>query len=1627
MAARSLEDRYELRDTLGRGGMGVVYRAFDSLLDREVALKTVLDVDDETSRELFRKECAAQSKVVHPNIVEIFDFGEFTDEEGVLRPFYTMPLLPGKNLRQLLDEKSARLTLDRSIEILRSACRGLQAAHDHGLIHRDLKPANIFVMPDDSVKLIDFGIAHAAESGKQTMLKGTLQYMAPELLDMKQPTAMSDIYSIAVVAYETLGGRLPFPGLTAHELAEAIRERTPPPLAEVNNRIPKGVSQTIHKAMAKQPWHRFSRAQELGDTLVRALAGEAIQLYDPEQVRQRLERAQAAFEEGDADFAAEVVRDLEGEGVQSEQVTLLRKRVDQAMRHGRVRKLLASARRFREAGETPVALKKVSEALDLDPQDADALALRAEIERERRSEKREGWLRVAREHLANGAYERAQEGVGRALELKPDDVEALELRTEIGRVEREAQRARQRKEEIYQTALEAWNRGDVSHALTRMESLMSLQQSRPDADPDRSGTYQKLFQEVRSEHESIEAAHEQARRALSEDRLDDAGEICRKFLGKYPANALFQSLQFDIEERGRLMLSQAIAETDRRVDKEPDLERKIAILTEAIEKHPGESHFERALSLAREKNELVQGIVRKARYLEEQGQAAEALSQWRMLRSIYPPYPALDLEIERLQKRGEQLSAKAERAERIAEIKALLEEDAVDEALQLCQLAWNDSPDDPELEALRATASKRREVLSQVRGLIERAEQAAREGDHERRLDLLREARRLDEDSALSKAALVTALVERARALADSNWNAAAPLVDELTRARPDHPDLPALRQKLEERKRGQFVEQFLARAVELEKQGSKEEAVATLRKALSLYPDDARLTARLNELTQPPPQPAPTLTDPPTVLYRDAEAVLGKPRAKAPAPPQATPEPQPPSPPPAPPPAIDPPKAAEPPKPPAPLKAPEPAVPAPVHAEPAQPVAKAKPAPEPKPQPKPIPPKATDKPGIDPRVALIGGALAVLVVALLAFMFWPSADTKVVESAGKLPVHLAAQPATAEISVDGQVCGTGTCDLELPPGSHRVNARLAGYESGFQTFDVAAPAPDATQPIDPLPISLSLQPWSPTLLVQTNRPSGTVFLDGEKAGEIENGEFELPALLDGEHDIRIRDAATESSLRVRVAPAQAPEVLELKAVNVDLALASVLGDSVRLYTNKDGLAARVDGQEASGPAGPGGLLVQGLSEGFHEASLGPADSATSIGFETGPRPRLAVMVSSDLPTGTLYVSANEDDAVVYLNGEPYARRKVYRGRVRIDPMPGKIKVSVRKPGFLEPAEQEVTVQKGRVSRVEFKLEPEPKRGGVQLVNGPPGAEVEVNGKPSGRLDNEGRLTLSGLEPGRLQVKVQREGFRPKQLAVSVEAGRSVQQDVSLEPAPGQIAVTVAPAGLDVALTLRKRGQPGDRSIRPGPLEVEAGNYTIEGRAEGYQPFVAEVRVEPAKTAQAIIEMKKIAVAAAPDRGPVDYMAAWRDAGGWTPRGERLVRKGGDFVYSPVSPEAGVYRFTALRQGGDPVRWFIRLGENQDYWVFQQGTRALERYRVTPGSESVSEERHDGGVGRNEPFQVEIRVEPDSITTSVLQGGNAVASDKLEKAGAGFDKGRWGFLIGKNDQVALDAFVFDPK
>src|ERR1051325_5229442 len=226
-----LAGRYEIRDILGEGGMGLVYRAFDLVVRREVALKPLGYAADPSFLQLFNKECDVLASMSHPNIVEIFDIGEF-EEGGRRKPYFVMPLLPGMTLDDLIRLASHRLTVERTIGIISQACRGLQAAHERGLVHRDLKPSNIFVLEDDSVKVIDFGVAHMTSNLSTMGQKGTLLYMSPEQIEMKPLSAISDIFSLSVVCYEALTGRQPFRCTREEEIIEAILRQIPPAASE---------------------------------------------------------------------------------------------------------------------------------------------------------------------------------------------------------------------------------------------------------------------------------------------------------------------------------------------------------------------------------------------------------------------------------------------------------------------------------------------------------------------------------------------------------------------------------------------------------------------------------------------------------------------------------------------------------------------------------------------------------------------------------------------------------------------------------------------------------------------------------------------------------------------------------------------------------------------------------------------------------------------------------------------------------------------------------------------------------------------------------------------------------------------------------------------------------------------------------------------------------------------------------------------------------------------------------------------------------------------------------------------------------------------------------------------------
>ena len=262
---RSLPERigrYQVVERIGRGAMGVVYRAHDAAMGRDVALK-VLTTDLEDDPEIrirFHREAQAAASLSHPNIITIFDVGEDAD-----RFFIVMELLRGATLREFL--KQSEPSINRKIDLMRQLCAGLASAHNASIYHRDIKPGNIFVRADGILKILDFGVARLATSSMTAagFIVGTPDYMSPEQARGDNVNAQSDIFSLGGVFYFMLTGRKPFPATELPRLFKQIQNDDPAPLLETE--APPELAALVMKALAKNVDVRHKSCEELLDEL----------------------------------------------------------------------------------------------------------------------------------------------------------------------------------------------------------------------------------------------------------------------------------------------------------------------------------------------------------------------------------------------------------------------------------------------------------------------------------------------------------------------------------------------------------------------------------------------------------------------------------------------------------------------------------------------------------------------------------------------------------------------------------------------------------------------------------------------------------------------------------------------------------------------------------------------------------------------------------------------------------------------------------------------------------------------------------------------------------------------------------------------------------------------------------------------------------------------------------------------------------------------------------------------------------------------------------------------------------------------------------------------------------------
>lgn len=278
MVGRVFNNRYQITERIGIGGMAEVYRAQDRVLGRLVAVKIMLPqyAADPEFTHRFRQEAASAANLQSPYIVNVYDWGQ---DEGTY--YIVMEYVRGSDLKTAIQQRGA-INQRKVAEIGAQVCKALTVAHNQDIIHRDIKPQNIMVQPDGNVKVMDFGIARAKNSVKSqtSQVLGTAHYISPEQAQGKELTAASDIYSLGVVMYEAATGKLPFDGPDAVSVAMKQVQEQPVPPSQIKPDIDPGLEAIIMRAMEKDPHQRFATANDMKNALNDFLAGRPVNVND---------------------------------------------------------------------------------------------------------------------------------------------------------------------------------------------------------------------------------------------------------------------------------------------------------------------------------------------------------------------------------------------------------------------------------------------------------------------------------------------------------------------------------------------------------------------------------------------------------------------------------------------------------------------------------------------------------------------------------------------------------------------------------------------------------------------------------------------------------------------------------------------------------------------------------------------------------------------------------------------------------------------------------------------------------------------------------------------------------------------------------------------------------------------------------------------------------------------------------------------------------------------------------------------------------------------------------------------------------------------------------------------------
>lgn len=591
--------RYKLLDVIGKGGMGIVWQAVDTTIDRKVAIKMLLGEDSGSENNLltrFYKEARSTASLQHKNIVTVYALDDF---EG--HPYMVMEYLEGESIAQLISSRR-EISLIEKIGLMCQVCEGLQYAHDRSIIHRDIKPGNILVLKDGSAKIVDFGIARVGLNDNLTrtgQIVGSIYYMSPE-----QTTGVvdsrSDIYAAGVTLFEFITGEVPFKGSDLNGTLLKIANEPAPSLGKYLATFPEALDAILGKALAKDPAARYQTAEDFGyelsqlqENLRRQMIGAYLQQAEEAMKQQQWDTAKQRLQE--------ILRFDRRHAEANELYRAVREQIQLQQRSVQIQQLRSQAEIALTAQQFEEALECIEQAKRLDPNDPSLQEFSKTVQSQyERAKELSDALRRGQAALYAGDLNEANEAVSRALQIDQSNAEARALETLVRKEIGDRAKRSQLQGYLDQARQEITNR----NFLVALQILQKAQEVDPsDSNIRELATWAATGHEQEKLRQELRKSTDEISRLIAEDRYAEALSAARTALEKFPNDNPLQKL-------GELAGRRQKASDRRRAIDEVSINAKaligaeksqdaIRLLESALQSFPGDANLQMLLEMTR--------------------------------------------------------------------------------------------------------------------------------------------------------------------------------------------------------------------------------------------------------------------------------------------------------------------------------------------------------------------------------------------------------------------------------------------------------------------------------------------------------------------------------------------------------------------------------------------------------------------------------------------------------------------------------------------------------------------------------------------------------------------------------------------------------------------------------------------------------------------------------------------------------------------------------------------------------------------------------------------------------------------------------------------------------------------